>query len=339
MKTAQQQTTTGLVCHAMLKHDKELNLSYDIKTQIRYQLFKVASKHKRTNAVIATLVSALRKKGIESVLLKGQGLANNYPTAELRQCGDIDLYVGENNYDAACAIVNTLAGRNEVSNSLETDLHYHIICNGVIVEIHRLTATFQDQNINATYQYYSDDGMSVGKNTIILNGVTVYLPDDTFNAFFVFSHALHHFISYGIGMRQLCDWVMLLHAKHDSINRDKLFEMLHCLNLLDAWQVFGSIAVNWLGLPMAEMPFYNAKCNNRAKRTINIILKEGNFGKEWNMSKKHRTQTGTKRRMTMFFCIQIRMWRMLWVFPKIALKQYYKKTSEGFTKMLRSYEN
>lgn len=127
---------------------------------------------------------------------------------------------------------------------------------------------------------------------------------------------------------------MLLHAKHDVVDRAELSDILHRLDLTDAWQVFGCIAVDWLGLPKEEMPFYDAKCARRAKRALKIILKEGNFGTEWKMSKKHRKQSGLKRSMTTFFSIQIRQWRLLWVFPKIALRQYRDKMLGGVKKNL-----
>lgn len=57
--------------------------------------------HSQMNMTLQLLVLTLRKAGIEPVLLKGQGLSRYYPTPELRQCGDIDIYVGEENYEKA----------------------------------------------------------------------------------------------------------------------------------------------------------------------------------------------------------------------------------------------
>lgn len=332
LETSRRQTTMGLICHIALQTKAGQSLADKNKVFLRRQLISLALAHQRVNAMIARLVTTLRIEGIDSVLMKGQGLAANYPVAELRQCGDIDLYVGKEKYDAACALVNAMAGETEAAKGYGTELNYHVVVDGIIVEIHRLTSLFYYREMNAVYEPYSDRGMTIGRNSVMLNGVRVWLPADTFNSLFVFHHAYHHFISGGIGMRQLCDWTMLLHAKRETINRGELCEMLQRLQLMDAWQVFGCVAIDWLGLPREEMPFYDEKCNNRARRAVNIILKEGNFGMEWEVAKKHRRQMGLKRRLTTFFSIQIRQWRLLWVFPKIALRQYREKMIGGLKK-------
>lgn len=331
-ETARRQTTKGLLCHAVLQTKAGQSLPDKNKAALRQQLISLALTHQRINAMIARIVTAFRDKGIESVLMKGQGLAANYPVAELRQCGDIDLYVGKEKYDAACALVDAMAGEAEAAKGYGTELNYHIVVDGIIVEIHRLTSLFYYREMNAIYEPYSDKGMAIGGNSMMISGVNVWLPADTFNALFVFHHAWNHFINGGIGMRQLCDWTMLLHAKRDIINREELSDILFRLNLMDAWKVFGCIAVDWLGLPQNEMPFYDVKCRKRAKRAIEMILKEGNFGFEWSMAKTHRKQTGAKRSMTTFLSIQIRQWRLLWVFPKIALRQYREKMVGGVKK-------
>lgn len=332
LETARRQTTVGLVCHVALQTKAGQGLPAKNKAYLRQQLLSLALTHQHFNATIALIVTALRDKGIESVLMKGQGLAANYPIAELRQCGDIDLYVGRENYDAACALVDAMAGKTEASKHLETKMHHHVVVDKVTVEIHRLTTTSFNSKMNAIYEPYSDKGMATGNNSIMVNDVNVWIPADTFNALFVFNHAYHHFMSVGVGIRQLCDWTMLLHAKRETIDRNELGDMLRSLHLMDAWQVFGCIAVDWLGLPADEMPFYDGKCRKRAKHAVAVILKEGNFGTEWKLAKKHKHQTGLKRRLTTFFSIQIRLWRLFRVFPKTALRQYGKKIVGGLKK-------
>ena len=316
------QTTLGLICDVALKSKAGQLLPEAKKAALRQQLLTLAMSHHSFNATIASIVKALRDKGIESVLMKGQGLAANYPVAELRQCGDIDLYVGKENYEAACALADTLAGEAEAADSSELVMHYHIVIDGIEVEIHRLTSWPNDNELDAIYDPYSEKGMAIGSNAMMINGVNVWLPADTFNALFVFQHAWKHFTFAGIGFRQLCDWTMLLHAKRDTIDRDELADILRRLRLMAGWQVFGCIAVDWLGLPRNEMPFYDEKCRKRAKRIVAMILKEGNFGHEWSLVIKRSQLTGMKHRMMVFLGIQVRQWRLFWVFPKIALQRY-----------------
>lgn len=32
----------------------------------------------------------------------------------------------------------------------------------------------------------------------------------TFNAFYVFMHLYHHFLQVGVGLRQVCDWMLIM---------------------------------------------------------------------------------------------------------------------------------
>lgn len=326
LKTAQRQTTTGLVCHAILQNDVGAALSPENKVFLRRQMLKIAMMHNFINATTARIVAALREKGIESVLMKGQGVAANYPIAELRQCGDIDLYVGKHNFDAACAIVNEMAGEEEAAKGHGHSFHYHVVVDKIIVEVHRLTHRFSDNKTDAVFQSYSDEGMRAGKNAITINGVNVWLPSDTFNAFFVFIHTFGHFLSIGVGMRQICDWVMFLHKKCKTIDREELSDILHRLQLMDEWQVFGSIAVDYLHLPEDEMPFYEKNHDKRARRAIDMILTEGNFGKESERLKKRLSRKGLRLFFTAFINIQIRHWHLLWVVPKAAWRHYKTTT-------------
>ena len=81
--------------------------------------------HSQMNMTLQLLVLTLRKAGVEPVLLKGQGLARNYPVPELRQCGDIDIYVGEENYekayDAILPIVSGIDDRAKIWNWMHFD--------------------------------------------------------------------------------------------------------------------------------------------------------------------------------------------------------------------------
>ena len=92
---------------------------------------------------------------------------------------------GKEKYDAACALVDAMAGETEAAKGYGTELNYHIVVDGIIVEIHRLTSLFYyRRELSAVYKSYSDMGMAVGGTSIMINGVQVWLPADTFNALF-----------------------------------------------------------------------------------------------------------------------------------------------------------
>ena len=68
--------------------------------------------HQLLNSTLNQIVSALNDKDIPSVLLKGQGVAQNYRKPTSRSCGDIDLYTGLGGYEQACRIIDRLKNMN-----------------------------------------------------------------------------------------------------------------------------------------------------------------------------------------------------------------------------------
>jgi hypothetical protein len=102
------------------------------------------SRNAQLNATLAEITELLNANSIPSVILKGQGVAQNYRKPEQRMSGDIDLYVGEANYKKAIdilqhsgnqAVLQNPAGTMQKSN--ETVKHYHMQYGDVQVELHK----------------------------------------------------------------------------------------------------------------------------------------------------------------------------------------------------------
>lgn len=144
-----------------------------------------------------------------------------------------------------------------------------------------------------------------------------------------------------MGLRQVCDWVVLLHANHGKINLEWQSDVLGKMRLMKEWQVFGYIAVNTLGLPADEMPFYDAKCQKKAEKVLDLIMFKGNFGQE-----NRRGYMRPKGYVAgKWYSFRKRVGRNLWVlriFPKEALRHITKVFVCGigvmFSDKFRKYE-
>lgn len=241
-------------------------------------IYRTTSSHITINRAIARLVPFLKESGIDSVLLKGQGVAANYPEPMLRECGDIDLYVGEQQYEKACELMKSLATEDDIANGAEKDKHYHICLDNVHIEIHRFCDTISDKREDRYLQSFATQWLSQDLVPMTINEVSVQTPSDNFNAFFLFFHSWRHFLLEGVGLRQLCDWTLFMHSRAGKLDTTLLGEILKKLNLVIPWQIFATIAVNYLGLPKEEMPFYKAGYEETASRVLSLILQDGNFG-------------------------------------------------------------
>lgn len=214
------------------------------------------------------------------MLLKGQAYAQQYPQPEWRQCGDIDLYIGEADYPRACSLARQCGWQSLPNeNNQPGGKHYGCYLQGVHIELHRLAAILDRPAANRRFQPWSRNQLSHTSRTMRVEETEVPLPPPLFDVVFVFQHLYHHFLNGGVGLRQLCDWVRLLHAHAPAIDRDELETLLCRFDLLPGWKMFGCIAVDRLGLPVGEFPFYSPRHRAQSERILAMILREGNFGR------------------------------------------------------------
>ena len=324
---ARSQSVLGLVGDELMSCD----MPQALKAKVRTLVMRTMMTHAKLNSVLSEVVAALDKGGVPSVLLKGQGIAAYYPKPELRQCGDIDLYVGQKEYARSYDILKQTGALMEEVNALTVGKHYHASYGQVEVEIHRYTEVYPFRKYNDVYQKASDAGMTEGLVHMSFGGVSVATPEDTFNAFFIFSHLFHHFLTSGIGLRQFCDWMMLLHARKDGIDQEKLRKILTDMDMMKPWQAFGSVLVEHLGLPASDFPFYDPAGNSCVKKILSRVLSEGNFGQERDVvTRRGRSYLLNKTRS--FFGHITRTTVLLRLFPRQALRQFCHTLTSGIIK-------
>lgn len=287
--------------------------------------------HNLLDKEIAAIASLLGSNGITVVLLKGQGLTHYYASAGLRECGDIDLWVPEDDYPRACELLlEHEKGLGEVAFH-QTDKHFHLRRGYVIVELHRRAEVLHSPRLDALYRPMEQEGLTRHLVPMDFCGVQVNTPADTFNALYVFLHAWNHFQGYGVGLRQVCDWTMFLHARAGMLDLAALRASLTALGLMRAWQVFGALAVDVLGLPSVEMPFYRTRFARRGYALMRMILREGNFGKERSVRKHRPAGTVAKKSRTVGALLG-RAFRMLPVFPLLGFALLFRGIGSGIRK-------
>lgn len=244
--------------------------------------FAFVEANRRTHMIIdgcvAESVSKLRDEGIAAVLLKGQAYARAYPATYMRQYGDIDLYVGEDGYIPAYAAVRKFGWKRE-ERLLNMAKHYGCWLRGIRIELHRIAGRLQSRSADRRFQQWSRIQLNKSTRYIIIGGEEVKVPDPVFDVVFVFMHLNLHFLNGGIGLRHVCDWTMLMHAHAKEIDPVELEQKLKEFQLLKAWKSFTPIAVDHLGLPEAECPFYSIEYKKKSDLILSMIMKEGNFGR------------------------------------------------------------
>lgn len=240
-------------------------------------VLQMEENNRLLNRELGNLYALLHKEGIEPVLMKGQGLAQNYREPLHRQCGDIDLFTGLDHYERA----NELLRLEASSEEEELYKHASFTWHGVIVENHRIMTQLSAPGANRRLQreirrWYT--GGDCRKRTI--GAAEVTLPPLPFDTVFVLLHAVQHFLDEGIGLRQICDWACMLHAQRDLPGKEETTALLKSLGLEKAARAFGVIVVRYLGLSAEHLPVpFQAADIHTAEWLLTDIWAGGNFGK------------------------------------------------------------
>lgn len=330
---AKSQSVLGVVGEVMLT-DPEISSAVPnaLKAKIKSFMMSNMLTHGMLNNALVQVVSALNDEKVTSVLLKGQGVAHYYPRPELRQCGDIDLFVGMDNYEKSYDVLKPMSTKIDDKKALEVGKHFDLEIGKAVIEVHRYTDKYPTTRLDAVYQEASHRGLYSNLVEIDFNGVIVNTPSDDYNAFYIFSHLFHHFLINGLGARHLCDWMRFLHVRKDSIDLTYLKKLLEDIDMMVPWQTFGCVLVKVLGMPQDEFPFYDASCERHVQKIVRRMVDEGNFGKERDVYKKRGKIYLINKTWAMFAHIG-RTFGLLFLFPRHSFRQIWHTLTNGFAKV------
>ena len=189
LRVAKSQTVLGMVANEVMQISSLSCVLNDAdKAGIkRFVMSNLATGRMLNNALI-NIVQELRKHGIDPVLLKGQGIAKYYLIPELRQCGDIDIYVGQKKFEKACEVIGAMSTPEDHLGDIPALKHFHTRIGHAFIEIHRYTDVYWPKRYDRVYQKISDAGMHSDLVPLDFAGVPVMSPSVDFNVFFIFNH-------------------------------------------------------------------------------------------------------------------------------------------------------
>ena len=334
IQIARAQALSGLIGDVLLSHDEVRDV---LPTKLLQALQDIPKSnmgmHIQMNRVLQLVVMTLTQNGIVPVLLKGQGLAKYYPTPELRQCGDIDIYVGENNYekayDAILPIVTEIDDRAKIWNWM----HFDAKVGAVMIDIHQSADYVQSRRNKKIYRDIMLNGLTKDLCPIKFGKMEVMTPNDTYNAFYVFYHLWRHFTTSGVGLRQFCDWTCFLHTHVGKLDLPYLKQILEKLGFMKPWQVFGCFLVKELGLPENEFPFYNEKYSDKVSQVKAYVMKDGNFGRNI-LAGREKSRSYLHGKWVSFKFHIMRFIRMFGLFPKHTMFRLYYMLRNGIVQVV-----
>lgn len=299
-KIAEDQSVVGLIA-AGLERVVDCKPPKPITLQFVGQALQLEQRNLAMNSFIGEMEDRMKKEGIYSALVKGQGIAQCYSRPLWRASGDIDLLLDSDNYEKAKAFFAGIASSIEQEEYVSKHIGFTI--EPWLVELHGNMYFGLSQRANKVVVDVERDVLQLGGIRVWENnGVDVFLPNPDNDIIIVFTHLLGHFCFGGVGLRQICDLCRLLWVYREQINARLLKSRLNKMRLMSEWMVFASVAVNWLEMPSEAMPFYcsDKQYQRRAKRAVKRILKSGNLGHNIDESYKVRNNKLTSAIITFY---------------------------------------
>ena len=182
-----------------------------------------ANKHQCERAKELSVL--LTNDGYRNCVLKGQGTALYYDSPELRQCGDIDIWV-EGDRDDILSYARNHGYKIPHIDIKHSDIEFF---EDVPVEVHFLPSWMYNPATNKRLQQLFDEQAEKQfENYDVKAGFTHTTIE--FDLVFSIVHIYRHIFSEGIGLRQLMDYYYIL--KSSSANqREDAFAVLRSLKM------------------------------------------------------------------------------------------------------------
>lgn len=315
----------GVVADALLSISKNIQLNEYQKNYILKYLANAHQIHFQTQQAIVAVFEKLEDAGCKPILLKGEGLAQIYPPRCIRTCGDVDVYVGTNDFVKAVDCMQSICDATDVEQAKYGNHDYSIQYQGITFEIHFKPGYASVEKVEKRFQELANFWLIHDKcQTINILGKQILIPASQYNILYVFEHLARHYRNSELGIRQFLDWALLLEKTdfQDSVLKTYLEE----LQVLDAWRRLAGVLHDGLG--MERIPFFDANDSKQSKEIISVVMSRGNFAHQF---KALETKGGIYYILSLFK----RSKEIGLIFPDFSRKWLSKELKRSF----RSYIN
>lgn len=318
---ASEQSVVGVVLagieHSNIKPPQESLLQWIGEVQM------IEQRNKAMNAFVEDLYGRMQRNGLNSILMKGQGIAQCYERPLWRTAGDIDLLLNGDSYEQAKKWFCSFNHVDEDENVFRKRLN--LMVDSWDVELHGTMRGELGGRIDRLIDDVQKDIFSDGNVRSWQNGrTTVFLPSTNSDVIFVFTHILQHFFRGGIGLRQICDWCRLLWTYRSELDSELLKSRIKKAGIMSEWKAFAAFAVEYLGMPVEAMPMYSSdkRWSRKADRICSYIMAVGNFGHNRDMS--YKSQSSFFKRMIISLKFRTSDFaKQVIVFPLDAVRAYW----------------
>lgn len=270
-ENAYRQSLLGISFSAVTKLPECQRPQGDLFFQWLSMAVEIQNRNKHVDEQTAQIWHQLKTAGLETAVLKGQGIATLYgELSGLRQSGDIDIWV-KGGYQKVCDYVQETHPTDDLAYHR---FHYDAFEDTEVELHHRPTLMrnlFDDRKLTKWYNSFGTDTF------IFLEDKGFAVPPYEFNVIFILTHIYRHFLFEGVGLRQVMDYYFVL----KSDGRCQTEDVDRILRNLRLRKFAG--AVMWVLKSQFGLDERYLICEPNEKEgkfLLNEIIISGNFGQK-----------------------------------------------------------
>lgn len=233
LKLAREHNMTNILWYA-LRNNRNVPTAVTAELQGSHNmlLFKCANQ-KLARAEIERI---FYEQGIEHIFLKGADVAELYPSEDMREMADIDVYADVEEHERVkAALLN-------IGYSFEGHKGHHDVFHRdpfLSVEVHE--SVLDHQRDTRLEQYFVPPWKLAHGDT-----VSRYF-DLSDNYIFLMGHLFGHFHQGGIGVRVFADMALYIKKYADELEWDRINSVFDSCGVLEVMNNLKSLALHWFG--------------------------------------------------------------------------------------------
>ncbi len=237
---SERQAVTGILLQGIERLKASTDDTSNLPLELLLQWIGISEQIRQGNLSLTKRCKELQGKlveiGHESSILKGQGVALYYdePLRDLRQSGDIDIFV-DCGLKGTIEIAHRLGVEKpewdykhlhlDVFEDAEVEMHYRVEVLLNLWKNRKLQKWFREHE-NELFAHANDNlnanlnaNLNLKANTDRTNDTNGFVtPTVEFNVFYILLHIYRHFLYEGVGFRQIIDYYFVLKNLNDNLN-------------------------------------------------------------------------------------------------------------------------
>ena len=219
----------------------DINIDFQAKMEWIGMTQQMERRYQLYEKTIKELAGYYNKQNIKMMVLKGYGLAQNYPTPCHRPCGDVDIYLFGDQEKADKLL------HEKLGITIDKSHHHHTVFQfeGESIENHYdfLNVHVRPSNKRIEKKLKELAYLDVNDNF----DDNIFFPSVEFNAIYLLRHCASHFASTEMTVRQILDWGFFMEKHHQEINWDEYIPYIKQEGMYRFYNLLGLFCMKHLG--------------------------------------------------------------------------------------------